>query len=387
MKTLFDDIEDFQPKPKVELKISAKQKHKLSKEQLAFNRLISRIQNLENSIHSDKEKADLLFAYFEKEVRPQIVLLAEKQIQFAFALSELSNRVQLSKKVLDQLTEMIIYFCDEAFEFLTVTPEMEKLYDEWSEIPYQEELRYQKEEAKGEFEQFFKEMFGKNIDLDDVDLDDPESVARFQERMKAVFEENRQDESKKSTRRKSKKQMEDEEQEKASDLIKNKSLRSIYISLSKVLHPDTETDEVLKNQKLELMKSVTIAYEQKDLKTLLRLEMEWVYKTSEHLEQIAEDKLKVYTSVLKERVSELEMERQMIYRNPKFENISDFIGYPQAVAINYIKKERLEKVSGIKYYDKETKNLNSLNNKKQAKDYISELYDTVFEDYFDDFIW
>lgn len=45
-------------------------------------------------------------------MRPQIFLLAEKQIQFAKALSELSNRIELTKKSMDQLSDMIVYSCE-----------------------------------------------------------------------------------------------------------------------------------------------------------------------------------------------------------------------------------------------------------------------------------
>ncbi|MBU3660476.1 MAG: hypothetical protein FGM14_11425 [Flavobacteriales bacterium] len=387
MNTLFDELGDFQPQKKVELKITAKEKTKLTKDQQAFNRLITRIQNLEKSIESDKENADLLFNYFEKEVRPQIVLLAEKKVQFAVALNELTNRIQLSNKVLDQISDLIVYSLDEAFEVITPTQEIEDLYDDWSETPYQDILQSQKEEVKDMFEHLFKDMFGKKVDLDGVDMDDPESVARFQAKMKSVFEAENQYESKKNTRKKSKREQQLEEQEKAAELIKNKSLRSIYISLSKVLHPDTETDEELKSQKMELMKSVTIAYEQKDLKTLLRLEMEWVYKTSEHLEQLAADKLKIYTSVLKERVSELEMERQMILRDPRYFNISNYITYSKSVAMNRINNERLEMKNEVKYYEKESKKIDTLSTKKQAKEYVSEIYEIVIDDFMEDFLW
>lgn len=387
MNTLFDELDDFQPQKKVELKITAKEKTKLTKDQQAFNRLITRIQNLEKSIESDKENADLLFNYFEKEVRPQIVLLAEKKVQFAVALNELTNRIQLSNKVLDQISDLIVYSLDEAFEVITPTQEIEDLYDDWSETPYQDILQSQKEEVKDMFEHLFKDMFGKKVDLDGVDMDDPESVARFQAKMKSVFEAENHDDSKKNTRKKSKREQQLEEQEKAAELIKSKSLRSIYISLSKVLHPDTETDEELKSQKMELMKSVTIAYEQKDLKTLLRLEMEWVYKTSEHLEQLAADKLKIYTSVLKERVSELEMERQMIMHDPRYFNISNYITYSKPVAMNRINNERLEMKNEVKYYEKESKKIDALSTKKQAKEYVSEIYEIVIDDFMEDFLW
>ena len=389
MKTLFDDLEGFleNPTPTLELKISAKVKAKLSKEQLFFNRLIDRIQKLESSLDSEKDKAEFLFSYFEKEVKPQLIKLAEKQIESVFKLSELSNKFQLSKSTLSDIGDIIIYTCDKTFGFLTVTPELENLYDEWSGIPYQNEVENQKEEAKSGLEDYIREMFGESIDMEDVDMDDPESMLRFQAKMKELFEGKEKEESEKSAKKKSLKQQAKEDLEKAAELIKNKSLRSIYISLSKILHPDTETVEELKNQKLELMKSVTAAYDQKDLKTLLRLEMEWVYKTSEHLEQLADEKLKVYTSVLKERVSELEREKFMIHRNPKFFNVYRFLDFTQQKAMIFIKEERDQKLDSIKYFESEIKSIEKLRDKKTIKEYVKKTHRMLMNDYddFDDF--
>ncbi len=74
MKTLFDELEGFQAKKKsMELKISGNSKAKLSKEQLAFNRLIDRIQYLESTLELEKEKAEILSGFYEKEVKPQMI--------------------------------------------------------------------------------------------------------------------------------------------------------------------------------------------------------------------------------------------------------------------------------------------------------------------------
>ena len=388
MKTLFDELEGFQAKKKsMELKISGNSKANLSKEQLAFNRLIDRIQHLESTLELEKEKAEILSGFYEKEVKPQMIKLAEKKLEHAFQLNELSNRFQLSQNTLSQIGDLIVYTCDDVFNVLTVTQEMESLYDDWSEIPYQDELLSQKEDAKADFEEYMNDMFGKSFNMDDVDIDDPESVARFQAKMKELFESSEQETAGKSNRKKSKKQLEKEEQEKATEQLKNKSLRSIYISLTKVLHPDTETDEALKSEKLELMKSVTKAYEEKDLQTLLRLEMEWVFKTSEHLELLAEEKLKIYTSVLKERVNELEQEKIMIHRNPRFFQVFRFLDFNQQKAMMFIKEEREDRKKAIKFFNSEIKNLNYLGNKKQVKAHINDLHNTIIDDVFDDFIY
>lgn len=388
MTNLFDELEDFQAKKKsMELKISGNSKAKLSKEQLAFNRLIDRIQHLESTLELEKDKAEILNNYFEKEVKPQLIKLAEKKLEHAFQLNELTNKFQLSENTLSQIGDLIVFICNDVFNLLTVTPEMENLYDDWAEIPYQDELLNQKVGAKLHFEEYIKDMFGKSFNMDDVNIDDPESLARFQAKMKELFESSGKETSARRNRKKSKKQIEKEEQEKEAEQLKNKSLRSIYISLTKVLHPDTETDEALKKEKLELMQSVTKAYEEKDLKSLLRLEMEWVFKTSEHLEQLAEEKLKIYTSVLKERVNELEHEKIMIHRNPRFFQVFRFLDLSQQKAMMFIKEEREDQKKAIKYFDSEIKNMNYLSNKKQVKSYINELHETIIDDVFDDFMF
>ena len=113
MRTLFDELEDFQPtNKKMELKISGSSKTKLSKEQLAFNRLIERIQKLESTIELEKETAEILSGFYEKEVKPQMIKLAKKKLEHAFQLNELSNRFQLSQNTLSQIGDLIVYTCE-----------------------------------------------------------------------------------------------------------------------------------------------------------------------------------------------------------------------------------------------------------------------------------
>ena len=177
------------------------------------------------------------------------------------------------------------------------------------------------------------------------------------------------------SKKKSKKQLEKEELKKQEEAIQNKSIRSIYISLTKILHPDTETDEVLKKEKEELMKAVTAAYEQKDLSTLLRLEMEWVYKTSEHLEKLAEDKLKIYISVLKERVSELELEKHMLYRNPRLENVFPFIKQDENQAKILINHENDQIINEYLDLEGDISIFNRLKSKSDIIEFIEEFHE------------
>ena len=95
------------------------------------------------------------------------------------------------------------------------------------------------------------------------------------------------------------------------------------------------------------MKRVTNAYEQKDITTLLKLEMEWVHKTTDHLEQLSDAKLKAYISALKQQVAELEVEKNAIRYNPRYNDVSDYFDINDKVAEKRIKtiKEQFKNAS------------------------------------------
>ena len=156
MKTLFDDLEGLKNdnNKKEELKISSKKKGDLSKEQLAFNRLTNRIQKLESSIETESVKIDRLVNFYEAEVQPNKIKLAETQLDLAFALDESTNKHRLSNSITEKIKETIVYLCEEAFEFILVTPESEALYDRWSDISFQEDLEQQKRDSKNMFSDF-----------------------------------------------------------------------------------------------------------------------------------------------------------------------------------------------------------------------------------------
>ena len=118
-----------------------------------------------------------------------------------------------------------------------------------------------------------KAVYDMDVDMDQ--LKDPEQFEQFRE----VFEEKAQRGPSAGQRKESKTQekarLAREAKEKAAADLKAKSVRSIYISLAKLVHPDTETDELQRAVKEEEMKKLSAAYEAKDLPTLLRMEMEW----------------------------------------------------------------------------------------------------------------
>jgi hypothetical protein len=95
------------------------------------------------------------------------------------------------------------------------------------------------------------------------------------------------------------------------------------MDLVKTLHPDREPDEAEKARKTELLKQVTTAYENNELLTLLRLQLELERIDQAHLENLAEDQLRYYNKLLREQVRELD---DAMYQEQA--ELSGFTGQP-----------------------------------------------------------
>lgn len=346
---LFEDMIEAE-KP-LSLKIISKDRKLLSKDQQAFNRLSKRIETLEKEILLQNEKMTNLNIFHSKEIAPLLSEKAENDMKLAMSLGNATKFIKFTKTKLEDITDVILDLCDSAFSVIPATPEMEVFYEEWSNVSYKEEVEKQKNEVKDELQDLMKDIYGVDIDMDELD-DNPESFARIADKIENEMRTKRQGKVKKS-----KKQLQREEEEKAEAEIKKKSIRNIYITLSKLLHPDTELDPKLKAQKDEIMKKVTVAYKNKDLTALLKLELEFVHKESQHLDKITGDNLKIYISALKEQVKNLEQEMYMMRANPKYHDVAELVSLPENAAIFSLSKK--------------AKNIKAENNKILAK--ISEF--------------
>ena len=336
MLTLFGEEEN---KPRA-LKIVVQGKKPLSKNQQLFNRLTKKIENLEKENSKLTDKFSRLLSYHSKEIAPLETMVANARIQLAMALAKSTESLKFTANQIDSIREVLLEQCNTAFQFIEPTPEQEAFYDKWSMGSYQSDVEEQMEREKEKFADYMSDTFGMDIDMDEFD-DSPEGQARFYAKMKDQFE-NAEENENRPNHKKTKKQQLFEESQKAEEAIKAKSIRSIFIALAKVLHPDTETNESLKAEKEEIMKKVTSAYDQKDLTTLLRLEMEWVHKTSEHLEKMTDDKLGIYISALKQQVQELSEEQSRICQHPRNAAISSYSFLSENHAIRSILKEKSE---------------------------------------------
>jgi len=370
--SLFDLPEDI--KTVKNLSISVKNQKSLSKNQIMFNKLTRRIENLEKEIEQETNKCENLFKLYNNNIHPTLIKIANERMALAMVLAKATKKYKFSKKKLDMVSNTIIDLCAKAFCDIEPTPEQEEFYNEWSETEYQEEIESQLNESKETIFDFMNQMFGIDIDPN-IDLDNETDMRTLFEKIKVDFETSNES----SERKKSKKQLLREEQAKAEELVKKKSIRSIYIALAKVLHPDTEIDPVLKLEKEELMKKVTVAFDEKDLTTLLKLELEWVHKENEHLENLADDKLKIYISALKQQVAELEQKKNSLVFNPRYSAVSGFLRFPEPYATSQIKSEASNAKTTYKSLNFLVKDFRNANKKDEIFQFVCDYNELIEE--------
>jgi hypothetical protein len=309
------------------VKIVSRDKANFAKNKTSFRRLTEKVRKLEETIKNDEIKGHKLIQIYDDLLFPQKFKLAEITLQLILELVESSNRIQLSNRLKIELSSLILDLFEVVFEYLEVTQEIENVFEEWSDITYQEYFRLKLKKEKQNLSYYVDSLFSKSVHNEDEN-----HFSDFQSKIKEGFLGS--DSSKKSKRQKDK-----AERQQIEELIQTKTIRSIYISLTKTLHPDTELDEELKKEKEELMKMVTSAYEAKDLETLLRLEMEWVITTNQQIDGLSIDKLNHYLVVLKERILELEQTKRSQLNDPRFKEIATYLEYEEEQAIDLIHEE------------------------------------------------
>lgn len=356
-----------------ELKHTPQTGKKLSRNQQMFNGLTLRIESLKEELASEQDKLERLGEMYAREVAPMHVRIAETRYAVAKALARASERIGFQRRVQEDITRTIVELCSEAFAVLEPDGEMEDFYNRWARQSYREEQNEQLYRAKEMFADMMRDRYDMDIDVEDIE-DSTEGFAQFRQRIRQQQEQERKDFWKQSAAQ-SQKQKAKEAAAKAEEELRRKGIRSVYIALAKVLHPDGENDATLKAEKEELMKRVTAAYEEQDLQTLLKLELEWVHKTTENLDRQTDDKLKVYLAVLRQQVSELEAQKLELVHAPRFAQVSPYANMPQNIATSRILRDKKD----LKQYNNDLNGVISALRTPGAKSYLLDFVEYYME--------
>lgn len=342
-----------------------KEKAEQSKVQKDFNRLIKKIEKLEQEIAEYRAGLDEVNQRLQGTLTPARKEYYVQKAELVKCFDRAYDSGYFKKREEKKLTYLI---CELAYDVIEYggMEELIPIYDKYNETSYEEENEQANELAAEQLKGIFS-MFGIEFD-DDVDTKNPEvfqeqMAKKLAEKQEKYDSEQRQAEKRKDKRPKSKKQQEKEEKKELEARNVTKSVRTIYMDLVKAFHPDREPNEEERERKTQIMQRVTEAYEKNDLLGLLRLQLEFDRIDQNHIENIAESHLKNYNKLLREQAEELSYELENMVSQ-----VAEMSGKPDYIVSN-IHRLRLSLEQDIKEFKSAAKSI-----KNDVKVFGSQLF-------------
>lgn len=345
----------------------------LTENQRLFNEYTRQIESLQQKIEREKIRLDLLKTEFHKDIHHLFELLSQERLNLAMLFHQATYDFKYSNSQLETFGEVIVYLFEQAFQSIDPTDDQEIIYQQWKGQSYSKVQEQDIADLKDKISEELLLQHGIYIDSESYGNTIDEYV-RFRNDVQLILQQN---DGGKKKKKKSKKQIQEEAIVEAEQAQQQRSLRSIYISLAKVLHPDVKNDQLDDLSKEEWMKKVILAYQSKDLHTLLHLEREWVGQQNIRLDQLHDDQLLVYLQSLKERIKSLENEIKELYSSPIYSEIAHLISLQEKKARQKIKSERSEIKNAIQTFQHNLKYLELNYSKRGIQDAVNQFYHLI----------
>jgi len=385
-----------------------KAKDKIDPKVKSFNSLLKSIEKLEQ----DKVKTEILFDklyfYHHANIEPLTKTGHDLHLALVKVLFNAVPRMKLNNKDQNKITNLMTKIMEDISTSMPLDEESKQIYNAISPLNHNEFIEDEIVTAKLQIANMvgivankidwqkydlLKFMHGSISEKNDFlyqlfsDLsNNPQSTIYNESNKEKKVKENKKNKIGKKEEEKIVKEKEKEE-------FESKSLKSLYNSLAKILHPDLEQDKLLKVEKEEWMKRLTTAYKNKDLATMIQIEIYWLKEGKFNPITADEEKFKVYIKFLKERKETLEMEIDYISMHPKYMPILAFTFLDSNQAMNLIAEE----FENIKTHQKNVLSLTELLlnpnpklakvKKKELKIFLKENSEDLPDFFDDDLFW
>ena len=115
----------------------------------------------------------------------------------------------------------------------------------------------------------------------------------------------------------------------------------------------------MKVEKEQLMKQLTVAYENDDMYTLLALELQWINTSNKESNMLQDDNLKIYNAVLKDQVKSLELDIDELSMHPNYRMIYPYLRVGVQSAIGALHGHRMDIMEDIRQFQEILRDLRS----------------------------
>jgi hypothetical protein len=165
--------------------------------------------------------------------------------------------------------------------------EVEKMY-----TYYQQTSEYTKKKSKKKVSDTFDELENTNVE-------------------DASFAEDWNSDQYQQAREQAKLKRQQDKQAQAEKLV-NQSLKTVYLKIASIIHPDREPDESKKAEKTELLQRANEAYEQEDLFFLLKFQLEIEQSKNGSNKGLSTEQVKFYEHALQAQARALKQQIQAL---------------------------------------------------------------------------
>ena len=284
----------------------------LTQTQKKFNRLTKGLQRAKQSLIAWQAVYEQVKARYLQELYPLMQEIDQFRLKMLVYLDEIYQAGQLNKTQQKKLLNVIKTMAESCIGF-DRSGQAEAIYDKHHDNSYGEV----KEALFDEMREDFKEML--DIDLgEDFDFESADALEKFMGKLAEKKEEASEKENLESKLKKSKKESKKQHEIKQASAetkaidLESGSLQEVFRRLARVLHPDREQDEKEKIKKSELMQRANIAYKNKDLLSLLELQIEIEQAEQSDINNMTEEKLQTYNKLLQKQNNQLKEELTVI---------------------------------------------------------------------------
>jgi hypothetical protein len=126
---------------------------------------------------------------------------------------------------------------------------------------------------------------------------------------------------------------------KLAESIRERSLKNIYLSLVKLLHPDKFHSSEDQSQRESIMKELNQAYELKDLFTMLNIQFDWLDQNA--LMEEDEENTKALVAILKDQAADLQLRKELVQMDPVVGLLERYINHTEKDALYKMEYDRL----------------------------------------------
>ena len=352
----------------------------LNKKQKEFNKLVGKVEILRKKLEDNTLLLDTHLKYYGEFLKPMEVELGASQLKYIkLLLPYIANKKLLTKREKDALKNYLSLTVKEILTLLDDEPtdELKEIYEIINGSGFDKDMEDEFERMKEGLGDMMKSM-GVDVDLEGINKgmseeEVAEKVAEMEQEHHRLEDKKEQEQA---ARKKTKKEIEKELKEKKLEEARKKNISSIYRQLAKLIHPDLEIDPEIKLQKEETMKRLTVAYEENDLLTLLKMEIEWMQKEEKDALKLSDEKLAIYNEVLKEQVAGLEEKMYMMEQHPRYMPLHRFSDIGELLKLKSLAPKKNELQNIISATKHNTRSVESSNGPKMVKEIAKEQ---VFE--------